>query len=129
MRQLLLTLSLILFPLFCYGRGERQSESSYQGIGQQGFFSISSHSWTAVPSTSAIDSSRLAVTFDVPSTYPFAVVIAFTVTSSSPTVNIATGAYIAPSDPPITFSINNNVRTWARYLGASSTDFYMIEWK
>lgn len=109
--------------------GSRQSEASYQDISSQATLQITTSSWNAIPATSTIDTSRLAITLDVPSNNVNGAVIWFQTSASSPTVAITSGVYISPGAEPWTISIPYTIKVWARSLGSATTSFNYIEWK
>jgi len=122
----------VLILMFCaiVLRAEGGRSAEIQAIGQYGEVTVSTHQWTAVPSTASIDISRIGIWLDEYNTNSGNMLVFVSTWSSVPaTVAISTGLTMTPNDAPWQLSIPYTLKVWMRSLNATAEKVFYMELK
>lgn len=100
--------------------------AKFHRLGTSGNVSVSTSSWTAVPSTSSVDASRLGVMIDSYDTNSANMLIQFT-TSTTISKSTSTGITLKPADEPWTLEFSRDIYIWAISLHTSAENIFEKE--
>jgi len=124
MKRILMCLFIVIVSKMCFARG-----AEIRDVSPLLTVSVSSWTWTALPSTDSIDDERIAVMLGIPTSVSDNFIIYMTNSETPPSAAVTVGYTFNAGDPPWILPISARVYLWGVNTGTASQNLYIQQLK